>query len=59
MSEGRTIFCFKCDLRLGVVRDASLRKGMGHICGSCMDKVKHPPLVNPELADIFKGAFNR
>lgn len=60
------IRCTFCNKYLGEIRDAKLRKGMGHVCDTCIDSVKTQQASksfddiykqsNP-LEDIFGGIF--
>lgn len=36
----RKIACTACDRHLGEIRDATLRKGAGHLCALCDEKIR-------------------
>jgi hypothetical protein len=38
MAIERKIYCNKCSIYCGVIRDASLRKGLIYICEDCQNK---------------------
>jgi hypothetical protein len=65
MSDDIGIFCQGCNLPLGVIRDAKLRKGIVYLCKNCetkrvasdlMNKNKTKKPDNP-FGDIFGDIF--
>ena len=63
----RNIYCDDCGTRVGLIRDASLLKGLLFVCPSC--KIKSDDLKfrktsndlfnNEAFGDIFSGIFNK
>jgi len=47
-----TIHCVKCGTYCGEIRDASLKKGLKYICGSCYANGK-----TDAIPDFFKEIF--
>ncbi len=61
----RTIYCKSCNVYLGIIRDAKLRKGIVYLCGNCetkrlaSDMMNKTKLPENDYMDIFKGMFNK
>ena len=56
----RMIYCEKCGINLGELRDATLRKGAVFICADCnaKSKVNHLEKGFSEVAEMLKGFRN-
>lgn len=51
----RKIYCCKCKIYVGTIRDASLMVGLKYICTACADP--DPPKTSYD-AEEFTDAFN-
>lgn len=63
------IRCEKCNLNLGEIRDATLRKNISYFCNSCTEKLKRldikefrdnplPRWPHPNFANLIDNLFN-
>ena len=51
----REIRCYECDIYLGCIRDAKLKKNIYFVCYECAsNKQSKPPI---DMPDIFKDIF--
>lgn len=54
----REIYCHKCGIYLGEIRDATLRKGIQYTCASCVTgnakrRKETDDMLPPEFRSIF------
>ena len=56
----RKIYCNKCKVYLGEIRDAKLRKDVCFSCYSCVSKNKNSHTTNKnEMPDFMKNLFGK
>lgn len=57
----RKIHCHRCNLYLGEIRDATLRKDIGYVCWYCLNHWERPQQVPEDPKEfvewLTKGAF--
>jgi RNase P subunit RPR2 len=55
----RHVYCSKCNVYLGEIRDARLRKDIVMLCGKCNAKMKAQESVGNygDVPDFLKGLF--
>jgi hypothetical protein len=60
MASERKIYCHCCGAYCGVIRDASLMKGLVYTCINCQDPIDDESVSDykNELGDDFMRAFN-
>jgi phage FluMu protein Com len=49
----REINCFKCNRKVGVIRDASLMKNLKYICPSCQDDISQKIQENNIMDSLY------
>jgi hypothetical protein len=58
MVNERIIYCYKCNVYVGTIRDAKLMKGLSFICATCVKKEKQDTTLNiPKSNDAFNNLF--
>lgn len=53
----RKIYCTNCNTYLGVIRDATLRKGIAHLCFGCeceRTSITHEPIYDDRIKNYNK-----
>lgn len=53
----RHVYCKDCGKPMGVIRDASLRKGMVVLCSACAHKQKAPPSNPHDMPEFLRSIF--